>query len=128
MPLPKPLLIRYTFVDGKDVGQQALDGKIIQLSPKGALVEQCGTNIGGPIAPLSNLKLNFLGRSGTSEDLYAKVIEKVADPGYFYLRFTAKPPQISQKLEMLYQNVISNVISIADHEPLGRSPRSPVLD
>jgi adenylate cyclase len=108
LPLPKPLLIHYTFVDGKDVGQQALDGKIIQLSAKGALVEQCGANVGGSIAPLSNLKLNFLGRSGSSEDLYAKVIEKAADPGFFYLRFTAKPPHISQKLETLYQSLITN--------------------
>ncbi len=38
-----------------------------------------------------------------SEDVYGKVLEKKAENGNFYIRFTAKPPDVSAQLEYLYK-------------------------
>jgi adenylate cyclase len=55
---------------------------------------------------LSNLKLNLLTPNNqleTSEDVYAKVYEKPAEIGSFYIHFTAKPPEVEARLDVLYK-------------------------
>lgn len=91
-PLSTPIIINYQIVAEKQVSEQIFTGRIIQLSEQGAEVQ---INSGYPLPALSNLKLNLLSvnhQDQKSEDIYAKVVDKPANPGNFYLEFTFKPP------------------------------------
>ena len=46
--------------------------------------------------------------SDYTEDVYAKVITAEAD-GSFIIRFTAKPPAVTEALEQVYQKLVSNM-------------------
>ncbi|NES87221.1 MAG: hypothetical protein F6K10_41180 [Moorea sp. SIO2B7] len=41
-----------------------------------------------------------------SEDIYAKVLEKPADKGSFYVRFTAQPPEVKVRFDNLYEELM----------------------
>jgi hypothetical protein len=59
-----------------------------------------------PPPPLSNLKLNLISpdaKEEISEDFYAKVLEKPAESGCFYIQFTSQPPAVEAKLSVLYK-------------------------
>jgi adenylate cyclase len=108
-PLTEDLPFQYTVLDGKHIGDTKLTASLIHLSAKGALVKthQQSENNGQP-KPLANLKLNLLSPdpdSSVSEDVYAKVLEKPADPGNFYIQFTSKPPAVEAKLESIYKSL-----------------------
>lgn len=57
--------------------------------------------------PLTNIKLNFSSDicGYGAEDVYAKVLEYPAEPGHFYIHFTAKSPELEAKLTALYQGL-----------------------
>lgn len=106
MPLSEPIPVLYTELSGKHVGEIMLQGYLMQLSAKGALLKPDPTNAIEFPAPLSNLKLNFLpwGEQTTnSDDIYAKVLDRPAAQGGFYILFTAKPSAVATQLETLYQ-------------------------
>jgi adenylate cyclase len=107
LPLAEAIGIHYSLLDGKDVGTTLMRARCVQLSARGALVQQEELEGGHVIPPLTNIKLNLLSADGAevSEDVYAKVLEIPADPGSFYILFTAKPPAIAAKLESLYQSL-----------------------
>ncbi len=111
LPLARPIPLLYSLLDGKHVGDSVYNGDIIELSQSSALV--C-CNHGDPQgfpALMSNIKLNFVSRDRSdqvSEDVYAKVLEKSADNGNFYLRFTAKPPIVAKQLDELYETLKSH--------------------
>ncbi|MBD2042915.1 CHASE2 domain-containing protein [Microcoleus sp. FACHB-672] len=98
-PLMEELPIQYTLLEGKDVSDKLFQGSLVKLSAKGA--EVLSQEL--VPAPLSNIKLNLLKEAG--EDIYAKVIEKPADAGRFYIQFTAKPPTVAAKLDALYKSL-----------------------
>ena len=118
LPLTEEMRLQYVTLDGKHVGNKAIGAKIIQLSAKGAEIGPVVTAVpvvenGAPrqVVPpaLTNIKMNLLGQetpTGISEDIYAKVLE-IPEPknGNFYIRFTAKPPDIAAKLEALYKSL-----------------------
>jgi adenylate cyclase len=107
-PIPEEICLQfhYTLLDGKHVSDSLFTGSLVKLSAKGAEVRSdC---IGGHAVPepLSNIKLNLLtpnNAAETSEDIYAKVLEKQAGNGSFYIHFTAKPPDVDAKLNALYE-------------------------
>lgn len=106
-PLPKKLPFKYVLLDGKDVGDTAFKGTVVELSAKSAKVCRDENNGEVPV-PLTNIKLNLLDFNGpteASEDVYAKVSEMPAEAGSFYIRFTAQPPAVAAKLESLYQSI-----------------------
>jgi adenylate cyclase len=107
-PLPEEICLQfhYTLLDGKYISDSLFQGRLIKLSAKGAEVR--AESIGGHAMPepLSNLKLNLLTPNSpnqTSEDIYAKVLEKQDDNRSFYIHFTAKPPDVEARLDALYK-------------------------
>ena len=102
--LAEPLSIQYVSLAGKHVGEEKSKGTIFKLSAKEAEV-QCEDSEPIVLEALTNLKLNFVWNGETSEDVYAKVIEKQGENGSFYIHFTAKPPDVSAKLTSLYESL-----------------------
>jgi adenylate cyclase len=106
--IPKPILIQYTILKEKQISETVFSGRIVQISHKGAKVQV--ENIGNDSLPsaLTNIKLNLLAPqdpSWRSEDVYAKVLEKSAESGNFYIHFTTKPPAVQARLDFLYKSL-----------------------
>lgn len=104
--IPQPILIQYMVLEGKQIEKTIFLGRIIQISHKGAKIY----NDNHDFIPLasSNIKLNLLTTqvpNWRSEDVYAKVLEKTAEPRTFYIHFTAKPPTVQAKLDSLYKAI-----------------------
>ncbi len=107
LPLNDPIALQYRIVQGKDIDESVYYGRLVELSEKGGLIVLASESDSVP-PPLTNLKINFLmphESPAISEDIYGKVLEKNSKKGSFYLYFTAKPPDISKKLEKLYQTL-----------------------
>jgi adenylate cyclase len=105
-PLSKKILIQYKLLDGKSVSDTIFEATLSQLSAKGAKVRIKQKFENAPL-PLSNIKLNILNpdKSKISEDVYAKVLEQVAETGSFYIRFTSVPPTIGVKINAIYKSI-----------------------
>ncbi len=105
--LESDLALQYAFLDGKNVSDTSFSGSLVQLSELGGLVKCDPTGDPVVVSPMSNIKLNFVTAPGSvSEDIYAKVTEKEAEEkGYFYIYFTAKPPDIQAMFEKLYRSL-----------------------
>ncbi len=104
-PMPTPILLQYFILEGKHISDSILMGNLVELSEKrGLIVMEANNNI--IPGALANLKLNIkLESEQWSDDIYAKVLEKSANPGAFYVEFTAKPPEVEKYLNQLYQNI-----------------------
>ena len=105
LPLDEEIPIQYALVDGKNISDTLFKGSLVELSDKGAKVRS--ENLGEDNLPsaLTNLKLNLLTSNipaEVSEDMYAKVLQKWAERGSFYIRFTANPPAVQMRLDELY--------------------------
>lgn len=101
-PIPQALPLQYTILEGKHVGENLFTGQILELSTKGGLIQAEGGDNALPIV-LTNIKINLqLQSPDLREDVYAKALDKPAENGRFYIRFTAKPPAIEAQLQELY--------------------------
>ncbi|OUL37669.1 hypothetical protein BV372_01535 [Nostoc sp. T09] len=107
LDLPEPILLQYVTLESKHVGDRWYDAEIIQLSCREALIQH--HNLDGELpAPLTNLKLILLNNNlpqEAGEDIYAKVLEKSAPEGSFYIRFTGLPPSVRTMLDHLYDAI-----------------------
>jgi adenylate cyclase len=104
--LRKAIPIQYTFLEGKHISDTFFKGSLVKLSALGALVSYDETPEQEAPLAFSNIKLNLLtpdNPAETSEDIYAKVLEKPTSKGSFYIRFTSLPPSVIEKLETLYK-------------------------
>lgn len=105
-PLPEAILVQYSVLDGKHIGDTLFNGSLVKLSTKGAQVRsERGENHGVP-SPLTNIKLNLLTPNNQTEssfDIYGKVLEKATDKGSFYVCFTAKSSDVEARLDALYK-------------------------
>ena len=107
-PLLEELPFQYTILEGKHIGDTKLTASLIHLSAKGALVKTTHQTANGHPKALANLKLNLLSWDSSGaigEDVYAKVLDRAAEPGQFYIQFTSKPPAVDAKLEALYKSL-----------------------
>ena len=106
-PLAEAIDLKYTILEGKHIGQDVFSGSLTELSPQGALI--CSNQRRRDDLPpeLSNIKLNLLseGRAEPSEDIYAKVSLTDTEQNCFYIRFTAKPPDVEARLNSLYESI-----------------------
>ncbi len=106
LPLKEAIYLHYVVLDGKNVSDCMQNGSLVKLSEKEAEIQGVHSGVNIPPA-LINIKLNFVWEGKESEDVYGKVLEKKAENGNFYIRFTAKPPDVSAKLESLYKSLQS---------------------
>ncbi|MGB3536431.1 MAG: adenylate/guanylate cyclase domain-containing protein [Microcoleaceae cyanobacterium] len=105
LPLYSEILLYYTILEGKHVSKNVFSGKLIELSEKGGKIQaQADSDDCMPLS-LTNIKLNFVWdnlSSQSSEDVYAKVTQHAAEINSFYIRFTAKPPQVEAQIAAIY--------------------------
>jgi adenylate cyclase len=104
-PLQQEILLHYSFLDGKRIDDLSFTGALVKLSAKGAKIRCEHVEAYALPKPLSNIKLNLFmsnNPSEISEDIYAKVLEKPAEPGRFYIHFTTRTPEVKAKLDALY--------------------------
>lgn len=106
-PLPQPLAVQYTILDGKHISTTQTPGELWQVSEKGAVI-RLGEGAIAP-DPLNNLKLAVLDlpdNPAGSDDIYAKVIQAPQpQPDSFYILFTARPPAVLAAFEAMYKQV-----------------------
>jgi adenylate cyclase len=106
LPVTEDIPLQYTIIDGKHVSDAIFKGRLVKLSVKGAEI-RVEHQEGNFVPPgLSNIKLNLLtphAPTEVSEDIYAKVLEKSAEQGNFYVHFTAIPPVIKDRFDALYK-------------------------
>jgi adenylate cyclase len=97
--------VRYQVLQDKRLLETNFEGQLLKLSNTQAeLFTLC------PINQLDNLKLNLLiDGTFTSDDLYAKVVEQVAEH-HFWIRFTSIPPAIATQLKTLQQDNQTNLV------------------
>lgn len=107
-PLAEAIPIQYALLDGKSISDTLFQGSLVELSAKGARVRADNVEENDLPSGLTNLKLNLLTPNSpteVSEDMYAKVLEKLAEPGSFYIRFTANHPAVQARLDALYESI-----------------------
>ncbi|MDJ0508052.1 MAG: adenylate/guanylate cyclase domain-containing protein [Crocosphaera sp.] len=107
--IPDPLLLQYSILDGKDVSNSLYYGQLVKLSENGAIINYAHDDSQGLITGMTNIKCNLLNSQQSqviSDDIYAKVLDDSDHNGGFYIRFTAKPPDVSKQLEELYQKLL----------------------
>ncbi|NEP60259.1 MAG: hypothetical protein F6K31_25200 [Symploca sp. SIO2G7] len=107
LTLPQAIPVQYTILEGKTVNQNVFTGSLVKLSAKGAMVRSHQRRIDDIPSELSNIKLNLLEENSTqvSEDIYAKVLENQLEERIFSIYFTAKPLDVSEKLEVIYNSL-----------------------
>ena len=92
-------------MEGKHVNENVFRGTLIELSEKGGKIQaQTDSDDCLPLS-LTNIKLNLVwdhASSQWSEDVYAKVTQESAEANSFYIRFTAKPPQVEAQITAIY--------------------------
>ncbi len=100
--------IEYTVLEEKHISKTIFKGKLTELSEKGAKI-CCEHMVKGDLPPaMTNIKLNLLtlhDPEWKSEDIYAKVLEKPAEHGSFYIYFTAKTPAVQARFNALYKSL-----------------------
>jgi adenylate cyclase len=90
--LTREIPLRYTLLEGKDVGKKELEGSVVRLSKNCAEI-----TLRGPISVLTNLKMNLgdVDEKLSARDFYGKVIERPGKKGATQLiRFTSVPPEV----------------------------------
>ncbi len=90
--LARQIPIRYTMLEGKDVGKKGLEGSVLRLSTKSAEVA-----LDTPVKILTNLKMNLgdVDENLGARDFYGKVIERSGENGQTHvIRFTSLPPEV----------------------------------
>lgn len=92
--------ISFTVVQGKQLSQDSYPGQLTALSEQVATITVNRDRPDLIPLPFTNLKLNLAGIE-SSEDIYAKVLNRIAPAHSFHIRFTYIPPEIAQKLARL---------------------------
>lgn len=106
--IPKSIPIQYVILQEKQISETVFLGRIIEISHKGAKISVENIQNHSLPAASTNIKLNLLALQDPawrSEDVYAKVLEKSAETGNFYIHFTTKPPAVQARFDFLYKSL-----------------------
>jgi hypothetical protein len=79
-------------LEGKNVGKKGLEGSVVRLSEKTAVIV-----LEEPLEPLTNLKMNIGGvdEKLSTRDFYGKVIERLEEINHTHVvYFTSIPPEV----------------------------------
>ncbi len=90
--LARQIPLRYTVLEGKDVGKKGLQGSVVRLSKKCAEII-----LDRPLEMLTNLKMNLgdVDEKLSARDFYGKVIERPGKIGQSHVvRFTSVPSEV----------------------------------
>jgi class 3 adenylate cyclase len=101
--LVRQIPLRYKVLEGKDAGGKGLQGSVIRLSEKTAVIA-----LYEPFEPLTNLKMNLedVDEKLSVKDFYGKVIESSEENAQTYVvRFTSIPPEVDAYFQSHRQHV-----------------------
>ena len=90
--LAKRMPILYGVLEGKMVGKNDLEGSVVQLSDKSAVID-----LNEPLRPLINLKMKLedVDEKLKAHDFYGKVVSSSGENGLTHIvRFTSVPPEV----------------------------------
>ena len=90
--LARQIPLRYMVLEGKNVGKKGLEGSVVRLSEKTAVIV-----MEEPIEPLTNLKMNIgdVDEKLSTRDFYGKVIERLEEINHTHVvYFTSIPPEV----------------------------------
>ncbi|MBD2066491.1 adenylate/guanylate cyclase domain-containing protein [Leptolyngbya sp. FACHB-671] len=106
LPLPKPVPLQFSLLEGKEVSKTHLQGNLVQLSATGAQIRVTTPNSISSINEFANLKLTLLASNPAQNlnDIYAKVAKTQASQDAFSIYFTSMPPHVQTWLTNLYQS------------------------
>ena len=110
LDLTEQIPAQYTILEGKHVGENLFCGSLVKLSAKGALVKSDSQETNSIPSVFTNIKINLFPSTNSEavgEDIYAKVLDKPTESGYFYILFTSKPPEVKALLDAQYSKLIS---------------------
>jgi class 3 adenylate cyclase len=95
-PIGREIPVTWALLEGKHVGPETFEGRIVKLSTGSAEVRSRDA-----MEPLSNLRMHLEGFDGDAVpgDLYVKVAAAAEEGDGFVVRFTASPPEIVKFLE-----------------------------
>ncbi|MBS9772224.1 response regulator [Trichodesmium erythraeum] len=109
LDLAEKILIQYIILEGKHVGENLFFGSLVKLSARGALVKSDSKETNSIPSVFTNIKINLLlslHLGAVGEDIYAKVLDKPVEPGYFYILFTSKTPEFKAFIDIQYSKLI----------------------
>jgi adenylate cyclase len=106
VPLPKPVPLQFSLLEGKEVSKTHLQGNLVRLSANGAQIQLTEPNGISLINDFANLKLTLLSSNPAQNlnDIYAKVSGIQVSQGTFSIYFTSMPPNVQNWLTNLYQS------------------------
>ena len=90
--LARQIQIRYTVIEGKDIGKNDLPGSVVRLAKKCAEI-----SMGDPIDVMTNIKMNLadVDENLSAKDFYGKVVRKTGENGKNHeVHFTSVPPEV----------------------------------
>jgi len=90
--LARQIPLRYTVLEGKDVGKKGLQGSVARLSKNCAEI-----TLGAPVEIMTNLKMNLtdVDQKLSARDFYGKVIKRSVEKGQTHVvHFTSVPPEV----------------------------------
>ncbi|MFC1821974.1 adenylate/guanylate cyclase domain-containing protein [Thermodesulfobacteriota bacterium] len=93
--------LKYTVLEGKDVGKKGLDAYVVKLSKNCAVI-----NIDAQFEPMTNLKMNLadVDELLSVRDFYGKVIKSSGTKGKTQIvYFTSLPPEVNAYFQALRQ-------------------------
>jgi len=90
--LARQIPLRYRVLEGKNVGKKGLEGSVVRLSEKTAIIV-----LEEPLESLTNLKMNIgeVDEKLSTRDFYGKVIERLKEVEHTHeVYFTSIPPEV----------------------------------
>jgi adenylate cyclase len=103
--LMRQIPLRYTVLEGKDVGRRGLEGFIARLSKNCAEI-----TLGTPVEVMTNLKMNLVNvdEKLSVRNFYGKVIEHSGEKDQIHLvHFTSVPPEVDAYFQAHMQYAMS---------------------
>ena len=104
--LARQIPLRYTVLEGKNIGKKRLEGSVVRLSEKTAVI-----NLEETLEPLTNLKLNIkdVDEKLSTRDFYGKVIEQSEEIGHPHVVcFTSIPLEIDAYFQSHRQHAVKS--------------------
>ena len=101
--LARQIPLRYTVLEGKNVGKKGLEGSVVRLSEKTAVIA-----LEEPLELLTNLKMNIgdVDEKLSTRGFYGKVIERLKEIEHTHVVcFTSVPPEVDAYFQSHRQHV-----------------------
>jgi len=106
--LARQIPLRYTVLEGKDVGKKGLEGSVVRLSKTWAEI-----TLGAPVEMLTNLKMNLgdVDENLSARDFYGKVIKRLEEKEQIHVvHFTSVPPEVDAYFQALRQHAAKSAV------------------